>query len=232
MNRDNLITAIGDIRDEFLLEAMPVEQAPIPFYVRYRKQLSLAASFILVIGLAGLAMSRLGGQAKGAAKDTAFSGAAPTMAYFDEEAAPTEEECMDLEALMMAAGDNAETDALDGAASIEEGSDFELNDAEYPLATAAAAENSGDSTESPELNMAAETEALLWRGTGFRFAEWMEEIPEGFYYEGETGTAEDSLVQTTNPLLNGYPVFLSATDITSIYVAYPDGYAHYTAAEK
>lgn len=231
MNHNDLMDAMGGIRDEFILEAVPGECRPIPFYVKYRKQFAMAASLMIVVGLAGFGLQRFGGTVKNPLMETAMATEVPDMASFAGGIAdsgaedPWEGEC-DSVAQETFVLESMKEESLEHPAAPEEESERKNGFADSIVIEGTVGNAAAEDTDE-ELEMAIVMEILLWHNDGFRMMEYVSELPDGFFYEGETGTEESALVRTANGLLTGCPVFLSSTDITAIYVAYPAGYARY-----
>ena len=55
MNREDLFSAITDIRDDYIVQADPAKRTPAPLHRKLQPWLSMAAALIVVVGLVALA---------------------------------------------------------------------------------------------------------------------------------------------------------------------------------
>ena len=222
MNREDLFSAITDIRDDYIVEADPAKRAPAPLYRKLRPWLSMAAALIVVIGLVALAknLPMFRNKAEPAAEEadaTAWDtdGAA-------EEAVPAEAPEVDA-----AIQESAEEEHI-----IEEPTE------EAPAAEASMedfqdeAGGSGEELKKRDENHleqeAIRPQQILWNGTAYvRSGETLDESPAGFDYAGMLETDPEAEFYADDPSSSGYSIYTSGDDTARLYLAVPEGFLGY-----
>lgn len=222
MNREDLFSAITDIRDDYIVEADPAKRAPAPLHRKLRPWLSMAAALIVVIGLVALAKNLPMFRSKGepAAEEAAM--AARDTDGAAEEAVPAE--------------------APEVGAAMQESAEEEAA-AEEPAEEAPAAEEpmedlqntvgaAGDETqETDEESLEKEgirPQQILWNGTAYVLSgETLDESPAGFDYAGMLETDPEAEFYADDPASSGYSIYTSGDDTARLYLAVPEGFLGY-----
>ena len=226
MNREDLFSAITEIRDDYIMEADPAKKAPAPMWKKTRPWLSMAAGLIVVVGLIALARSLPMFQSKTepAAEEAASDLAAPAAMEPETnsgevltEEAPVVEEPAEAPA---AESPYYEDKTSEGGIMTENALEKDVPAAEEPAPEAA----QEPVTERPQ--------QILWSGTAYtRSGETLEESPAGFDYAGMLETDPEAEFYADDPSSSGYSIFTSSEDDSRLYLAVPEGFLEYTRGE-
>lgn len=226
MNREELFSAITEIRDDYITEADPARKVPAPMWKKARPWLSMAAALIVVVGLVALAknltmfQSKMEPAAEEAASDLAAPAAMESETAAGEvpaEEAPVIEEPAEAPA--------AESPYYEDNTS--EGGAMEENE---PAAEEPAAEE--PETEAAEEQRIERPQQILWNGTVYtRSGETLDESPAGFDYAGILETDSEAEFYSGDPASSGYSIYTSGEDNSRLYLAVPEGFFGYTLGE-
>ena len=226
MNREELFSAITEIRDDYITEADPARKVPVPMWKRARPWLSMAAALIVVIGLVALAKKLPMFQSKmePAAEEAASDLAAPAAMESETAAgeAPAEEALIVEEPAEAPASEPSfdEDKTFEGGVVEENGLAEEMPAVEEPAPEAA----EEPKTERPQ--------QILWNGTAYtRSGETLDESPAGFDYAGMLETDPEAEFYSGDPASSGYSIYTSDGDNSRLYLAVPEGFLGYTLGE-
>ena len=231
MKREELFAALNDIRDEFIEEANPAAHRERKAPKRsLRPWIGMAAMLVVVIGVVTLVGK------------SGLWGAKPSM----DNAAPAEapmEYAMDEKAAEPAEGENAGSEAGEGAdttAAMQEAVEEEAAvEEETPAEEAPSAEDSvtPEGAMEPETDASSELdedglpqrpEEILWNGVPYTHQdEILTESPAGFADAGMLETDPEAEFYADDPASSGYSVYTSQEDDSVIYLAVPEGFLAY-----
>ena len=226
MNREELFSAITEIRDDYITEADPARKVSAPMWKKARPWLSMAAALIVVIGLVTLAkklpmfQSKMEPTTEEAASDLAAPAAMEEGTNAGEvltEEAPVVEE--PAEAPAPETYDYQDTTAVGGAMEESEPAE-DIPAAEEPEA------------EAVEEKRVERPQQIHWNGTAYtRSGETLDESPAGFDYAGMLETDPEAEFYSGDPASSGYSIYTSDGDNSRLYLAVPEGFLGYTLGE-
>lgn len=222
MNREDLFSAITDIRDDYIVEADPAKRAPAPLHRKLRPWLSMAAALIVVIGLVALAknLPMFRSKAEPAAEEAA-------MAVRDTDG--TAEEAVSAEAPEVDAAmqESAEEECIVEEPA-EEAPAAEASMEDFQDEAGGSGEELNERDENHLEQEAIRPQQILWNGTAYvRSGETLDESPAGFDYAGMLETDPEAEFYADDPASSGYSIYTSGDDTERLYLAVPEGFLGY-----
>lgn len=214
MNREDLFSAITDIRDDYIVEADPAKRTPAPLHRKLQPWLSMAAALIVVVGLVALAKNLPMFQSKQEPTAEEAIMAARDTDEMVEEAVPAE-------------APEPETQMEEPAAA-EPAEEAEVEEATEDLQSAAGAAETPENSEDYVREEGIRPQQILWNGTAYvRSGESLDESPAGFDYAGMLETDPEAEFYADDPASSGYSIYTSEDDTSRLYLAVPEGFLGY-----
>lgn len=214
MNREDLFSAITDIRDDYIVEADPAKRTPAPLHRKLQPWLSMAAALIVVVGLVALAKNLPMFQSKQEPTAEEATMAARDTDEMVEEAVPAE-------------APEPETQMEEPAAA-EPAEEAEVEEATEDLQSAEGAAETPENGEDYVREEGIRPQQILWNGTAYvRSGESLDESPAGFDYAGMLETDPEAEFYADDPASSGYSIYTSEDDTSRLYLAVPEGFLGY-----